>query len=104
MRDKNDSSIVILTQSAFVQRDGDVVDVDGISPIKFLNIPDEEFFIAIRHRNHLGIMSQNPINLCMANSEIDFSNPTFEVYGNEPQKEINGVNVLWAGDVKKMEL
>jgi hypothetical protein len=46
---------VLQTRSALVQRDGDIVDIDGKSPVTFNNLSDGNFTIAVRHRNHLGI-------------------------------------------------
>ena len=48
---------VMATRSALVQRDGDIVDVDGISPIFFPTMTPGEYNVAIRHRNHLGAMT-----------------------------------------------
>jgi hypothetical protein len=46
---------VLQTRSALVQSDGDIVDVDGKSPVTFNNVLDGNYTIAVRHRNHLGL-------------------------------------------------
>jgi hypothetical protein len=46
---------VLQTRSALIQRDGDIVDVDGVSPVTFNNIADGNYILTIRHRNHLGL-------------------------------------------------
>ena len=56
LRDKNNSATVIATRSALIQRDGDMVDVDGTSPV-FFKVPTDNYFLAVRHRNHLGILT-----------------------------------------------
>ena len=38
-----------------VQRDGDIVDVDGVSPVTFNGIADGNYILTVRHRNHLGL-------------------------------------------------
>ncbi|MEK7256969.1 MAG: hypothetical protein AAB316_19595, partial [Bacteroidota bacterium] len=43
LRDKNNSSNVIATRAALVQRDGDIVDVDGTSAVNFNVAPDNYF-------------------------------------------------------------
>ncbi len=63
LRDKLDPSIIIATHSALVQKDGDIVDVDGAYPIKIPCINSGEYHIAVRHRNHLGVMTQVPIQI-----------------------------------------
>jgi len=50
----------IATRAALVQRDGDIVDMDGISPVEFGNIPDD-YYIAVKMRNHLGVMTDVPV-------------------------------------------
>ena len=72
LRDKNDSSVVIETHPALLQKDGDVVDVDGISPIEFTSLGDE-YFIAFYHRNHLALLSQNAITLGFDAVLVDFT-------------------------------
>jgi hypothetical protein len=46
---------ILQTRSALIQKDGDIVDVDGISPVTFNNLANGNYIIAIRHRNHLGL-------------------------------------------------
>ncbi|MEL6941572.1 MAG: hypothetical protein AAFO82_02810, partial [Bacteroidota bacterium] len=50
----------IATRAALVQRDGDIVDMDGVSPVEFKNIPDD-YYIAVKMRNHLGVMTDIPV-------------------------------------------
>jgi len=70
---RNDS--IIGTRSALLQRDGDIVDVDGISPVKFEVIQPGNYNVAIRHRNHLGVMTKKTRLLTEdpGNSKIDFT-------------------------------
>lgn len=48
-------NVILQTRAALLQRDGDIVDVDGISPVTFNNVPDGNYILAVRHRNHLGL-------------------------------------------------
>jgi hypothetical protein len=45
---------VIGTRSALVQRDGDVVETDGVSPLNMAGFSAGNYYVSIRHRNHLG--------------------------------------------------
>src|SRR5204863_5671520 len=56
-------SQVLARRCALVQRDGDVVGSDGASPVGFESLPAGNYHIAIRHRNHLGVMTATPIAL-----------------------------------------
>ena len=59
--DENLNVVTHGKRSAFVQKDGDVVDVDGISAVNFDQVPPGDYFICIRHRNHLAIMTEQTI-------------------------------------------
>ena len=60
LRSKEDVSQVIATHAALLQRDGDIVDSsDGVSPVKFEGVREDYYYIAIRHRNHLGVLTLN---------------------------------------------
>jgi len=56
---------ILQTRAALLQRDGDIVDIDGVSPVYFKNIDAASFSIGIRHRNHIGIYT-NPSNFTQA--------------------------------------
>ncbi|HRH39710.1 MAG TPA: hypothetical protein PK760_15275 [Flavobacteriales bacterium] len=81
-----------------VQRDGDLVMGDGISPIALNALPGQ-YFVAIRHRNHLGVMTASPIALSPTTTTIDFTNPATPTYGTNAQNNVSGTMVLWPGDV-----
>ncbi len=48
---------------ALVQKDGDVVATDGLSPVAFSTLTPGMYHVAVRHRNHLGVMTQNTVML-----------------------------------------
>lgn len=58
-------NLVLQSRAALVQRDGDVVDIDGISPIYFKNVDAGNYSVGVRHRNHIG-MYTNPANFTQA--------------------------------------
>ena len=104
LRDADDSTIVVDSRSALLQRDGDIVEVDGTSPITFNTIVSTDYFVAVRHRNHLGVMSKTAIPLTQVVSTIDFrsaATPTY-VLANDPiyQSQVDVVQgkALWAGN------
>lgn len=63
LRDKTTRSIVHARRSALLQRDGDVVDIDGTSPVRFDNINADDYHLSVRHRVHLGTRTQNSVAL-----------------------------------------
>lgn len=66
---------VLSTKSAFIQRDGDIVDTDG-GPVKFRGMASGTYKVAIRHRNHLGILTDDNQSLSSTTTPLDFTHPT----------------------------
>ncbi len=52
----------VATQAAFLHEDGNITSV-GKPFILFMNISPGAYYVVIRHRNHLAIMSANPVNV-----------------------------------------
>jgi hypothetical protein len=108
LRSKNNNQTVIASRSGLLQRDGDIVDVDGVSPLKFSQLSVDSFYVAVRHRNHLGAMSK----LVGNGQVVDFTLPTTPVFDFGTSKNNgmdytglalnpnvkNGYRAMWAGD------
>lgn len=99
LRSANDNQRLINARSALVQRDGDVVDVDGTSSIIMQAAPTN-YFVVVKHRNHLGAMSSATINLSdNVTTTVDFTNTSFPTFGSNAQTILNsGDTALWTGD------
>lgn len=90
--------VVLKSTSAFVRNDGKVVRLNGVSNVRF-NISHGSYFVAVKHRNHLGVMTANPVSFTGATPSINFTNGATATWGVQAQKNINGTYVLWPGDV-----
>ena len=97
LRNTTSPYAVVATRSALVQRDGDVVSTNGTSPVLF-NSPAGNYRVAIRHRNHLGAMTNTNRALSTTTTVIDFSVSTTATYGTNAQATVGTRRVLWAGD------
>lgn len=82
---------------ALLQRDGDVVDLDGASPVRF-TVDRPAFHLAVRHRNHLATMSKDPIAFGAQNATLDLSLSDTQTFGTNGQALVGGRTALWAGD------
>lgn len=98
LRDATMPATVLATRSALLQRDGDVVGMDGASPVQF-SLPVGSYHIAVRHRNHLGVMTADAVPVSIAERSYDLSNGSQALFGSAPAKAVGAVNVLWAGNV-----
>ncbi len=102
LRDTLNPAQILSTRSALVLRNGEVVDVDGVSPVSFPSIEHGHYHVSVRHRNHLGVMTADPVYLSPDTNDaimIDFTDATTETYGDHAQVEVQGRMALWAGDV-----
>ncbi len=73
---------VVDSRAALLQRDGDIVEVDGVSSLTFAQTLVGSYYVAVRHRNHLGVMSQSALPLSTTAITVDFRNPNTPVYTN----------------------
>ncbi len=98
LRDQGDYTNIVEATSALLQKDGDIVDVDGVSGLTF-GSPANSYYIAIAHRNHLGIITDNPINLATT-SIIDLTDDLGLINGgiNAISNMGDGYYALTAGD------
>ena len=99
LRNKNNPSLVLATRSALLERDGDIVGVDGYTRLIF-NVPADDYFIAVRHRNHLGVMSQGSVALGASVAGADFTLGSTATWGTDARTAFNnGKSGLWCGNV-----
>lgn len=78
----------VAKQVAFLLNNGQIVGLDGIShPRINVNI-ENQLYVAIWHRNHLGILSNNPLTESDGIYSYDFSTGSGQTYGIGSQNEI----------------
>ncbi|MBC8757109.1 hypothetical protein H2O64_20720, partial [Kordia sp. YSTF-M3] len=101
LRDANNNSVQY-ARSALLQRDGDIVAIDGISALNF-STAEDTYYIAIRHRNHLSIISSVAFTYTSGINTIDFTNSSAQItYGSNAQTTFgmpSGKVGMWAGNV-----
>ncbi len=91
-------SKIIAQKAGFIKTDGEVVSLDGKNPLIFSNIKNKESYLVIHHRNHLPVMSRNPI-IIQNSIEYDFTNSEEKAYGNSSLTDLgNGIFGLISGD------
>lgn len=102
LRDAASNTTIVASQSALLQRDGDVVAVDGISPLVF-NQGAGNYYVVLKHRNHLGVMTNNTVSLSGATTVVDFTDANNQItFGSNSQTTFgvpSGVVAMWAGNV-----
>lgn len=110
LRSAVNSSVVLETRAALLQRDGDVVSpADGTSPLAIQGTAGNSYFVAIKHRNHLGVMTAATVTLTLSGITVDFRlmsdtdvynfTSPFSYDGHEMVLVDGGFKALWAGNV-----
>ncbi|WP_298516977.1 hypothetical protein [uncultured Kordia sp.] len=103
LRDATDNTIVIKGTSALLQRDGDVVSaVDGISPVTISQASPDMYYVLIKHRNHLGIMTAATVALSEMTEIVDFTNSNNQItFGTNAQTTFGmpaNIVGMWSGN------
>ncbi|SOE20527.1 hypothetical protein SAMN06298216_1016 [Spirosomataceae bacterium TFI 002] len=108
LRSASNNAQILHTASGLVQRDGDVVSMDGLSPLTFIGLEGQEFYVAVKHRNHLGVMTAATKTLTSTGTTVDFTTMTdvdlyhkaigINDYTNLEMATMNGKRALWAGN------
>ncbi|MBK7761816.1 MAG: HYR domain-containing protein [Bacteroidetes bacterium] len=104
LRSAANPSVVVETKRALLQRDGDIVShVDGVSPVFFPASANDDYYVSVKHRNHLGVMTSSALSLRGCNTaSIDFttSSPVYTNGSivNAPRKLMGSVQTLWSSD------
>ncbi|OQX01292.1 MAG: hypothetical protein BWK73_46520 [Thiothrix lacustris] len=98
--DKTTPQTRLASKAALVQADGDVVDAaTGSTTLSFADVSAGTYYLALRHRNHLGMMSAAPLNLSATPTAVDFSQASTVVYGTDVRITQGAVLLLPTGDV-----
>lgn len=85
LRDATTPSVIVVSRAALLQANGKIVDIDGTSDVLF-PVPEANYHVAIKHRNHLAVRTKNPETLSDVPKTIDFT-------------DINNTNVLSNGAI-----
>ena len=76
LRDAADNAIVLEQRAALLLSDGSVVDTDGSSGVIFLNAEmGSSYFISVKTRNHLALLSAVAVTLPNVGTPYDFTSP-----------------------------
>jgi len=89
---------VLVRRAAFLKKDGSIVELDGVSAIC---LPGQagDYYLAVYHRNHLPIMSANPVSLSETAGVYNFSTGQGQAFGTDPMIEVSsGIFAMPGGE------
>ena len=80
----------VATRAAFLKGDGTIVDLNGISPVTFFVSNIDEYYIVIKHRNHLPLMSSIKLLLSDITALYDFTSSQSNALGTNSMADLGG--------------
>ena len=95
---------VLSTRAALLQRDGDIVETDGTSSLNMAGNTAGNYFVSIRHRNHLAVRSLNNIALQKTSTTAyNFTDNLSKAFAgavpNNPMATLNtNIFGMWGGN------
>lgn len=91
---------IIERKAALLLSNGSIVDVDGFSKPTFYNSVENNLYVVVYHRNHLGILSSEPLYNANMNLSYDFTQDSEATHGKTDgiKELINGNWGMIAGD------
>jgi hypothetical protein len=87
---RSDLTTMVSRRAAFLKFDGKVVDLNGVGNVDFPGVSPGSYYVVIRHRNHLAVMTANPITLSDSPGVYDFSTAQIQAYGTNAMKDLTG--------------
>jgi len=90
----------IASQAGFILKNGNIVSLDGVSPIQFSYTITYKLYAVVYHRNHLPVLSGGQLILNAGNYSWDFTASADQAYGgSNAHKEITpGIWGMISGD------
>lgn len=99
MRESGNNLVIADSRAAILLDDGTVADLNGSTGVDFNNLTaGQSYYIVLRHRNHLAVISSNPVTVPNATS-YDFTNFNNVQGGFSQLTELNNTYTLIAGDI-----
>ena len=101
MRPSVSASTVAACRAVLLQRDGDIVDLDGVSDVGFSGLAAGNYSVAVLSRNHLPVMlsPSTPVAFGGAVANVDFTLPGTQVFDNDARINVGGTMTIACGDI-----
>lgn len=106
LRDSANPAIIVGTRAVFIKKDGSLIEILpysilGPSDIIFSGVSPGNYYVTIKHRNHLAIMSSSTVALSSTATLYDFTTGQNKAFtkGPPPMADLSGGKFgMFAGD------
>lgn len=93
-----EATSTVAKRPALLKSKGDIIGLDGSSTVAF-DVEPGKYYVIVRHRNHLPVMSAAPVDFTSGSASYDFSTKKAQAYGSDPMVKLaSGIFGLYAGD------
>lgn len=97
-RDQGNWNNVVATRSGMLLSNGQVVEPDDPTPLTF-NVSAGNYYVAIRHRNHLPIITAAPVSISNSMLTLDLTSTPSVVFGGAAAfTQVGALYTMVAGD------
>lgn len=104
LRSKASPKTVVARTAAVLQRDGDVANPQtNEAKLLIPNVVEGQYYVSLRHRNHLGVMTKDAVLLSPTLAAVDFGLPSQTVSGTNARLEGKDVSLMWAGEANNSD-
>jgi len=104
IRDKTTPKTVVARAAALLQRDGDVADpLTNEAKLRIPNVTEGQYYLSLRHRNHLGVTTKDAMLLSPTLTVADFTLPSQTVMGSNARLGNGTVSLMWAGEANNSD-
>lgn len=97
LRDAASPYTIRRARPALLQRDGDVVELDGRTPVP-MGLANGSYNVVVKHRNHFGAMTATAVPLGATPAVIDLTSAGTATWGTDARRSLGAVLVLWPGN------
>ncbi|HEY0977989.1 MAG TPA: CRTAC1 family protein [Flavobacteriales bacterium] len=98
LRTGSGAATVLRSRPALLQRDGDVVELDGRREVA-MGLADDSYRVVVRHRNHLGVMTASAYALSATPTAVDLTSNATATWGTDARRTVGTRMTLWSGNV-----
>lgn len=87
---RSNTTTTVARRAAFLRSNGTLVDLDGTSNVSFPGVPAGNYYLVVYHRNHLPIMTANPVQVSETPTLYDLSTGLGQAFGTNAMKDLGG--------------
>lgn len=81
LRTQPQATSKVAARVGFITKTGVIIDLDGTAPLNFPGVSNGNYYVVIKHRNHMPVMTAAAITLNAASVLYDFSTGSAKAYG-----------------------